>query len=253
MNGKKYRVSVVSYTNTLPFKVALEEDAGILKYADLSYDNPAVCAQKIITNESDIGLIPVGAFPSLKTYQIISDYCIGADGLVETVKLYGKVPLNEMKSIYLDPQSRTSVNLVKVLALKFWGIDPEFKNGQNGFENQVNSENDGFVLIGDRTFNMKGQYAFEYDLAEQWKIFTGLPFVFAAWVANKPIDNAFVERFNQTLQKGILMIPQIAEDYRGSVPDNVDLGNYLSNCISFSLDAKKKEAMRLFLDYMQEL
>lgn len=253
MKVEKYKISVVSYTNTLPFKVAIEQDSEIKAHAILTYDNPAICAKKLISNQSDIGLIPVGVLPILKNYQIVSNYCIGANGAVETVMLYSNAPLNKLHTVYLDPQSRTSVNLVQVLANKFWEINPEFKNGGNQIKEQQLGKDEGFVLIGDRTFAYQSQFPYEYDLAEEWKKFTGLPFVFAAWVANKPIDEAFLLLFNQSLKKGVDMIPEISKAYSNSVPSGVDLYNYLSNCISFTLDEEKRQAMNLFLGYMEEL
>ena len=250
---EKYKISVVSYTNTLPFKVAIENDTQIKEYADLTYDNPAICAQKLISNQSDIGLIPVGVLPVLKNYQIVSNYCIGADGIVETVMLYSNAPLNKLHTVYLDPQSRTSINLVQVLANKFWQIHPEFKKGVNHMKEEELGKEEGFVLIGDRNFEYQNQFPYKYDLAEEWKKFTGLPFVFAAWVANKPVDESFLALFNQSLKKGVDMIPEISKEYRNSVPPNVDLYNYLSNCISFPLNEEKREAMKLFLGYMKEL
>jgi chorismate dehydratase len=253
MTNQKYKVSVVSYTNTLPFKVALENSNAIKNYAVLSYDNPAVCAQKLINNESDIGLIPVGAFPKLSNYHIISDYCIGADGSVETVMLYGNVPIQKMKSVYLDPQSRTSVNLTRVLAANYWRVNPEFINGDQQYDINQLANDDGFVLIGDRTFVMKNQFKYEYDLAEEWKKYTGLPFVFAAWVSNKPVERSFIDVFNSVLKEGIDQIPQISEEYKHTIPNTVDLFFYLNQCISYPLDGKKKEAMKKFLLLMNDL
>ena len=253
MDDTKYNISVVSYTNTLPFKVALENDASIKKFANLTYDNPAVCAQKLLKNEADIGLIPVGVLPLLDEYHIISDYCIGAVGQVETVKLYSNTPVSKLKTIYLDPQSRTSVNLVQVLAAKFWDISPQFKKGDGQIKNGDLNPEEGFVLIGDRTFGLASKYNFEYDLAEEWQKMTGLPFVFAAWVANKPIDNSFVKMFNELLKSGVDMIPAISKSYQKEMNGSVDLHHYFTHCINYPLDDDKKKAMNLFLSYMKEL
>jgi chorismate dehydratase len=253
MDDRKYNISVVSYTNTLPFKVALENDNSIKAYANLTYDNPAVCAQKLLNDDADIGLIPVGVLPLLDNYQIISDYCIGAVGQVETVKLYSNIPVNKLKTIYLDPQSRTSVNLVQVLAAKYWNTHLQFEKGDDQMQNENLQPDEGFVLIGDRTFGLSSKYVYEYDLAEEWQKFTGLPFVFAAWVANKPIEKQFVQKFNEILQNGIDMIPQIAKSHQKEMNGSVDLYHYFTHCISYPLDDDKKKALNLFLSYMNEL
>ena len=119
----------------------------------------------------------------MNNYEIISDYCIGAVGKVKTVVLFSQVPLNQITKIYLDTHSRTSVNLVKVLAREYWKINPEWEQWD---ETQTNSLPVSAVMIGDKTFAMVQQYRYTYDLAEEWQDFTNLPFVFACWVANKP-------------------------------------------------------------------
>ncbi len=80
----KIRISAVKYANTYPFMYGLVE-SGFEKKVILQTDHPADCASKLIGDKVDIGLIPVAALPLLKEYQIISDYCIGAEKNVRTV------------------------------------------------------------------------------------------------------------------------------------------------------------------------
>ena len=105
------KVSCVSYLNSQPFIYGLKNNS-IINEIELSLDVPSVCAEKILSGKADIGLIPVAVIPQLKESHIISDYCIGADGKVETVLLLSDVPLEKIKSILLDYQSRTSVLLL---------------------------------------------------------------------------------------------------------------------------------------------
>ena len=110
----KYKVSAVSYLNTIPFIYGLK-NSPIFDQIELSLDYPALCADKLLNNQVDIGLIPVATIPKIKNAQIISDYCIGSDGKVDTVCLYSNVPILEIESIALDYQSRTSIELLKLL------------------------------------------------------------------------------------------------------------------------------------------
>ena len=83
---------------------------------ELSLDNPTDCAQKLIDDVVDIGLIPVAATLSLPEWEIVSDYCIGAVGAVNSVFVFSNLrDIREAKVLQLDPQSRTSNNLAKVL------------------------------------------------------------------------------------------------------------------------------------------
>jgi chorismate dehydratase len=80
---KKVKISAVSYTNTKPFIYGLQH-SDILARIDLSLDTPADCAQKLINDEVDIGLIPVAAVLNMPYWEIVSDYCIGAVGAIRS-------------------------------------------------------------------------------------------------------------------------------------------------------------------------
>ncbi|NQX96939.1 MAG: hypothetical protein HRT73_03545 [Flavobacteriales bacterium] len=101
MRVKKIKVSAVSYLNTLPFIYGIN-NSEVMEGIDLSLDIPSDCAKKLLSGEVDLGLVPIAILPQLKEYHIISDYCIGAEGKVDSVALYSDVPLNEIEYIYLD-------------------------------------------------------------------------------------------------------------------------------------------------------
>lgn len=248
----KIKISAVSYLNTLPFLYGIKNSA-IAKKTDFKQDIPSVCASSLLNNEVDIALVPVAVIPLMKESYIISDYCIGASGKVKTVLLLSDVPLNEIKSIYLDYQSRTSVNLIKILAKKYWKIKPEWKNTTKGYENKIKGKNAG-LIIGDRTFHLEKSYKYVYDLAEEWEKFTGLPFVFAAWVANKPIDEKFVVEFNKALQYGIDNIEKVVSEFYSAFPNyKINLHEYFTKYISYELGNDKKQAMKLFFKELNEM
>ncbi|MDA3866163.1 MAG: menaquinone biosynthesis protein [Salinivirgaceae bacterium] len=247
---RKYSISVVSYTNTLPFRVGIETNPYFHQMADIYYDYPAVCAQKLKNDEVDVGLVPVALLPELDTYQIIGNYCIGAVGRVDTVQLYGNVPVENMKEVLLDYQSRTSVELMKLLARKFWNISPKWTSTNPGFIENKLPKDAGMVVIGDRNFLMKNKFAYEYDLAQIWYEYSGLPFVFAVWVSKKPVSDEFEKVFDATLKQGITRINDIVQQYQQQAPEGVDLNLYLNKRISYSLDTKKRKALDVFLTYL---
>ena len=216
---------------------------------ELSLDTPFVCAEKLLNEKADIGLVPVAIIPELQESHIISDFCIGADGTVETVLLLSDVPLEKINCVLLDYQSRTSVLLLKILAEKFWKISPQRINTEIDFEKNIKDKTAGLV-IGDRTFALKKKFRYVYDLAEEWKIFTGLPFVFACWVSNKKLDKDFISRFNSALESGIKNIPLVASQYPSNGFDALD---YLTKKVSYDFDERKKQAMKYFLQLVQEL
>lgn len=248
----KIRISAVSYLNTLPFIYGIK-NFGLPQNFSFELNYPSICAQKLIDDEVDISLIPVAAIPKLREAFFITDYCIGAFKQVKTVLLLSDVPLGDIKVILLDYQSRTSVNLVQVLARKYWNISPEWHGSAIGFENKIKGQVAG-VVIGDRTFDLTPAHKYVYDLSAEWYKFTGLPFVFAAWVANKPLDKEPVDLLNHSLAYGVSRIDEVVADYQNEYPDSgIDLYTYFTENISFAFDKKKKESLRLFYQSMIEL
>ena len=201
MSAEKTKISIVNYTNTLPFKWALKRSK-LINQIDLQEDIPIICAQKLKYGQVDLALVPVALLPELDTYFIESDFCIGANGKVDSVKLYSGVPLEEIRTVTLDYQSKTSITLTKILFKFFWKTEVTFLDAKPGFENGVEGSN-AIVVIGDRTFNMNGNFAYEFDLAEEWKKLCGLPFVFAAWVSVEKLSSEFLMNFNSALKYGV--------------------------------------------------
>ena len=194
-------IVAVSYLNTTPFIYGIQEKLAGSEFK-LSLEHPANCASVVLEGKVDIGLVPVAVLPELEGYQIISDYCIGCNGDVETVCLYSDVPLSEIQTVYLDYQSKTSVNLIKVLAKELWKISPKWKNADTNYIDNIIGKTAGLV-IGDRTFDLAKKYRYTFDLGAEWKKLTGLPFVFACWVAKKEVPNAVKTKFNEALKFGI--------------------------------------------------
>jgi len=237
----KIRISAVSYTNTKPFVYGLQH-SDIIDLIDLSLDIPSDCARKLIDGQVDVGLVPVVALLDIPDYQIISDYCIGAVAAVNSVFIFSEKPVEEIRTLRLDSQSRTSNQLAKVLLKNYWHKQPEFV---------TDGEADAFVEIGDRTFGKKDKIPYAYDLAEEWIKFTGLPFTFAVWAANKSIPQSFIEKFNDALKFGLDHREEVIKLL--PVNNDFDLEDYLYRHIDFSLDQNKKEALDKFLDLVKSL
>lgn len=246
------RISIVNYTNTLPFKWALRR-APLLQQIDLQEDIPSICAQKLKYGQVDLALVPVALLPELKDYTIQTDYCIGADGIVDSVKLYSMSPIDTINRVTLDYQSKSSVTLVKVLMKFFWKKQVQFEEALPGFEQRI-EQLGAAVVIGDRTFALNNKFPYEYDLAEEWKKFTGLPFVFAAWVSTASVEPEFIQQFNGVLKLGIENIATaVADDVDNLMITREKALDYLTTKISYGLDPKKKEALQLFLNYINQL
>ncbi len=243
------KISAVSYTNTIPFIYGINRFF-TKEELELQLDIPAVCAEKVINKKVDIGLIPAAILKTLPGSRIVSGYCIGAEKKVDSVMLYSAVPLNEIKTILLDYQSRTSVELVKILCRELWKITPQFENTINGFENRINSTT-AAVIIGDRTFFIRDKFPYSFDLAEGWQQLTGLPFVFACWTANTDLPETFLKKFDEALAFGVNHIADALKNRTIDGLNHSEASFYLEKRISYPLDAAKKLALNLFLQKLE--
>ena len=134
--GNKIRIGAVSYLNTKPLVYGLEK--GLMKdEVELLYDHPAKIAQYLLDNTIDVGLVPVSIIPGMKEYHLVADYGIAADGQVASVCLFSEVPLNQITTVLLDYQSRTSVMLVQYLLKEYWQHNPAFKKAGIDFINEI--------------------------------------------------------------------------------------------------------------------
>lgn len=240
---KRIRVGIVSYLNTRPLLYGIE-GSSIMNEVELLRDYPALVAAKLQENKIDVGLVPVAVIPHLSEYHIITNYCIGCDGPVASVCIFSEVPIEEIKTVLLDYQSRTSVALAKLLLKEYWKIEPALVYTKDEYQSQISGDTAG-LLIGDRALAQRKTSRFVYDLGEAWKLHTGLPFVFAAWVSNKKLPPRFIIDFDEANGAGLEDIDAVVA--LNPYPD-FDLRKYFTEHISYELDALKRKGLELFLE-----
>ena len=245
--SKKIRVGAVSYLNTKPLLYGLQHHA-VLESIELIEDYPANLAIALQDNAIDIGLIPVAVIPDLAESHIISDYCIGATGPVASVCIFSQVPIESIQTVYLDYQSKTSVNLARILLTNYWKKDVLLLEAPTNFMDLIDGTT-AAVIIGDRALEKYNSYPYRYDLAEAWMNYTGKPFVFATWVSNKPLDAVFIKYFNEANKLGIENIDTVVEQLTHT-NNTYDLHTYFTKNISYNLDAAKKDGMAHFLSLL---
>ena len=247
MDSKKVKVGSVSYLNAKPLIYGFEK--GMMKAdIELVTDYPSAIASQLIEDKIDIGLVPIAVIPLLKEYYIVSDYCIGSDGEVASVCLFSDVPIEEIKTVLLDYQSRTSVALLKILLREHWKIDPVLVSSAAGYEHDIKGSTAGLV-IGDRALEQRKRSEYKYDLGLAWKEMTGLPFVFAAWVSNKKLPVGFCTAFNEANKAGLDQLKMVVAE---NPYDLFDLEQYYTDFIKFRLDLKMREAIALFLKKLND-
>lgn len=246
---KKIKVGAVSYLNTKPLLYGIERSNELLQQIELIKEYPSKIAKQLSDDEIDVGLVPVAVIPQMKEHYIVSDYCIGANGNVGSVCLFSEAEINKIEKVLLDYQSKTSVALCKVLFKNHWKKDVVFEDAMNDFSKEI-KDNTAAVLIGDRALQQRKISKHIYDLGGQWKAMTGLPFVFAAWIANKKLPADFIALFNQKNAEGINNIDAVI---RQTECDFYDLNIYFKQNISYVLDTEKMKGLNLFLGLMKQL
>ncbi|HEY8389194.1 MAG TPA: menaquinone biosynthesis protein [Parasegetibacter sp.] len=244
---RKIRIGAVSYLNTKPLIYGIE-NSDFLNQVDLTSDYPSKIAAKLLNDEVDVGLVPVAIIPKLKEAHIVSDYCIGTEGEVASVGIYSECKLEEAEKLLLDYQSWTSVALSRLLLKQHWKLNPEQEYGGTDYRSRIQGRTAG-VVIGDRALEQGNISRYCYDLGLAWRDYTGLPFVFAAWVSNKVLDDSFVVAFNEANAVGM---NHFAEIVKQNPFPHYDLMKYYSENMSYKLDEKKKEGLNLFLREIQE-
>jgi chorismate dehydratase len=235
---QKIRIGAVSYLNTKPMITGLDKWDEI----SLLVDYPAKIAQMLIDDIIDIGLVPVAIIPKLKNAQIISSYGIASTGKVASVCLFSDVSIEKIETILLDYQSRTSVQLLKILLKEYWEKEVQFVDTKENFETNITGTTAGLV-IGDRAFELTKKHSYVYDLGEAWKLLTGLPFVFAAWVCNKNLADYFINTFNEAIENNIDNYFENIDNYSLKIYEK----QYLQKNIDYFFTSEHEKGMELFL------
>lgn len=246
---EKIRVGIVNYLNTKPLIYGLQKPP-VSEIIELTGDYPAKVAGMLLNEQIDVGLIPVAVIPELPSYHIVGNYCIGTEGEIASVALFSEVPMNEIKKVYLDYQSRTSVALLKFLMREYWGISPEIIYAENeDYRQEIKGTTAGLV-IGDRALEQRKISTFIYDLGSEWRKITGLPFVFAAWVSTKELPAEFIRLFDQANAMGLDHIDEIVDENPFGL---YDLRKYYTLHLSYNLDDKKRKSLSKFLSLIKDI
>lgn len=236
------RIAAVSQLDAIPFIYGIRHADNLR--AELLLTPPALCARNFIAGDADIALLPSAVVPELKGAELITDFCIGAEEEMRTVAVVSNTPIEEVRRIRLDAHSRTSVQLAGYLAARKWHIAPEWLVMEDYSVLDTPQDGDAFLLIGDKVFDHEDEFIYSYDLAAEWREATGLPFVFAVWVARKGVPYEVTDALEEALTFGVERIYEsvIESDYR----DRPYAYDYLTHDIDFLFDSEKRKALQKF-------
>jgi chorismate dehydratase len=244
-NVKSIRAGAVSYLNSKPL---IENWTSLAPQAALSLDLPSRLADGLGQAEYDVALIPSVEYFSNPGYVILSDACIACHGPVWSVKVVFRVPPRNVRTLALDEGSRTSAALAKVLLRERLGITPILKP----FPIRAPIESisaDALVVIGDRAMHLSEKPWTEvWDLGQEWITDTGLPFVFAMWVARPDFVNpALASALSQIRDAGVAAASEIADREAGKYGLTHDaVLKYFQQHLHFQLGERERRGLAEF-------
>lgn len=252
MSETALRIGAVSYLNSKPLVEGLPE---LLPNSNIQLDFPSRLADDLASGDLEIALIPSIEYFRGQDYQIISDACVAAQGPVLSVKLYTRVPWGEIKTLSLDEGSRTSATLARIMLAERHGVHPQLEPLPLDHRTE-DTRADAILLIGDRAIQPpQEKFLATWDLGEEWYAWTGLPFVFAMWVANQKAQHASNElnrvdvALSQSRNLGIARLDQIAEREAPrlglTLPTTV---SYLKKNLQFHLGSAERCGLKMFYE-----
>jgi chorismate dehydratase len=245
------RLSVVKYLNTVPLIWGMLHGEQRGKF-ELQLTVPSGCADAIAHRQAEVGIIPSIEYQRLNDVEILSGMSIASKRVVKSVLLLSKIPLAKVQTVALDESSRTSAALVRILMHKFYARQVHFSPAAPEPAEMLRQA-DAALLIGDPALTYSGP-AQVYDLASEWRKFTGLPFVFAVWLSHSGADLArYGADFSASRDFGLAHIDDIAAEYApklGMTPSAVKV--YLTRNIDYSLDEENQKGLKLFYKLAHE-
>ena len=222
------RIGRIGYINCAPVYGAI--DRGIVTLpagAELVTGTPAELNDLLVAGELDVSVISAVEYARhAKELVLLADLAISCDGPVRSVALFAKQPVSRLagKTVLISASSRTSVALLELLCRDVWQHPPPCaaaRAAAQDLEALVSLPHEAVLVIGDAALKLAaaGTYPHRYDLGEEWKRWTGLPFVFAVWASRRSADPAAVQRGHESLLAsrawGLAHLELLAEDAAG--------------------------------------
>ncbi len=239
---KSVRVGCVKYLNARPLIRGWP--------GKVEFDHPSALCQRLARGQLDVALVSSFEFLRNPIYRIVDDVSISSDGPVYSVVVAHRGEFSSIEEIELDPASETAVNLLRCLLTEL-GMAPRLTGGGSGTEESPGPR----LIIGDQAIRFRKDHAdaFQFwDLGEQWKKRTGLPFVYALWLIRPDVPDA--ESIAQRLRG---LRDQNLADVEGVVANTADnkraitqefLDRYYRQYLRFGFGIREKQGLRSFAD-----
>src|SRR5574337_933454 len=174
---KKLRIGVVPYMNAKPLIYGLNQQRNSI---ELSFEVPSLLPTMLNNDQIDVAIIPSIEYFRSGNYAIIPDISISSCGAVESVKMFSKVPIQNIRTAALHKSSLTSCVLTKIILKERYHLSPQYTQWNKQY-NISGTNADAVLLIGDNAMKVTDNEYVTLDLGQAWFEYTGLPFVYAVW------------------------------------------------------------------------
>ena len=241
------RIGAVAYLNARPLTFSLGR---LAPGAQIVVDLPSRLADALAVGQLDVALVPSIEYFRSGGQRIVSDACVACDGPVLSVKLYGRVPVEQIRTLALDEGSRTSAALTRILLEERFGLTPELSRLPIGASAE-DSTADAVMLIGDRGMRPpERRLEFVWDLGEEWSRWTGLPFVFAMWIARDGVELHGLERaLTAARDDGVARLDEIARLEAPALGiSQPECLAYLRDNLDFTLGDRQRRGLARFAE-----
>jgi cyclic dehypoxanthinyl futalosine synthase len=244
----KISLAGVGYLNARPIVDPLERDPYAERFT-VRRVVPAEAARMVAEGETDLGLLPVAAAAAIGDVRLVRGVAIGSRGAVRSVIVVSRRPLDQVETILLDPSSRTSAVLARLVVARMRTNEPRYVCREPGADlERLVDERTAALVIGDPALAVRGRFDHEIDLGEAWHEWTGQPMVFAAWGGRgrdlAPDDE---QALRDALAEGLADRPAIARAHaaNGAIDEAAAL-DYLTRAVRFDLGDDERRGLELF-------
>ena len=199
-DATRLRVGRIPYVNCYPVYGAI--DRGVVSLEGEVVDGvPTALNSAMAAGTLDVSVISAVEYArAASRYLLLPDLAISCDGPVRSVMLFSRRPAPQLGGarVLVSRSSMTSVALLDLLFADVWRARPAFVPADAEIADLAGggasgaSPHEARLIIGDAALllssgmsELAAEYPYTYDLGEEWKRWTGLPFVFAVWVAQR--------------------------------------------------------------------
>jgi len=253
MSDAPLRCAVVSYLNAVPLFWGLQHGPDHERFR-LEFMLPSKCSDALRAAEVQAAILPSIEYQRIEGLKIVPGLSVSSMGPVRSVLLISKVPAGEIRTLAVDTSSRTSACLIQILLQRRYQCSPQVIPHAPQITAMLR-ECDAGLMIGDPALSSSFTDLRVYDLADEWRAMTGLPFVFAFWaVRTEAASGDLAAPFQRSAEYALQHLEEIkqSESHRTGLPVSL-IHDYLTKNIDFSLGEKSLEGLRTFYRLAHEM